>query len=119
MSKLKGVLVDSKSTSLHVTEPAEKSPKWEMFSQPVQEKSVGKSPDSCLPLLLGRNKTPEACVFGTLRSPFGRATEKVTPSFARFRQAQARRQNTPLAIPGVVAGQRPSFVPSHPSHHQS
>ena len=45
----------------------------------------------------------------------------VTPrrSFLAFRQAILKRQSHPMTIPGVVTGQKPTLVPSHPSHHQS
>lgn len=45
------------------------------------------------------------------------ATEIKKP-FGFLMSARSRRQAVPLTIPGVVPGSQPSFVASHPSHHQ-
>jgi len=42
-----------------------------------------------------------------------------THQFAALRMAAMKKQDVPMQIPGVVAGQQPSLAASHPSHHQS
>jgi hypothetical protein len=47
------------------------------------------------------------------------AETKQGESFVAFRRAAAKRREAPLAMPGVVSGQKPTLVPPHPSHLQS
>lgn len=57
---------------------------------------------------------------GPLDSMEGTLSSSNLPrTFLAFRGAILKKQNYPMTIPGVVAGQKPSIVASHPSHHQS
>jgi hypothetical protein len=59
--------------------------------------------------------------FMVIPAPTEENMSHVTPrrTFLAFRRAIVKRQSHPMTIPGVVAGQKPTLVASHPSHHQS
>jgi hypothetical protein len=70
-----------------------------------------------------KNARPVACLFpdagdeGPLE-PSAHHVER-RRSFGAFRAASLKKQEAPISIPGIAAGQKPSLSTPHPSHQQS
>jgi len=60
---------------------------------------------------------PDIITQHTANAPGGEPKKR--RSFSVFRAASLKRQDVPMPIPGIVAGQKPSLSTPHPSHQQS